>query len=93
MARFQETVRCLKHDWTELSNADVTEITFEALNVPIYVRVTTGAKPTEKVGFSYQAQTGENCISLDQISKLPGATRLWARPIDADYADVIVDQA
>jgi len=94
MARFQEIVKCEKGRWTELSDADVTEISFEALNVPIYVRVTDSpTEPTERVGFSYPAFTGESCIGLDQISKLPGAIRLWAQPVDADFANVIVDQA
>jgi carbon monoxide dehydrogenase subunit G len=45
MARDQERVDCLPGVWTELTNSDVTEITFQVVTGSVKIRCTTGSAP------------------------------------------------
>lgn len=67
-------------DYTELTNADATNVTFQVQNSACMIKVATSTKPTNDDGaFKYQAGEGEINKPLSEIA--PGATgsRLWAR--------------
>ena len=100
MARNQEVVVCSPDGWTQLTNDDVSEITFQLLSGAAEVRATVGATPpaaTDK-GYFYrndglEYHEGELKVSIDSFAAEDGANRLYARPVNGRPAKIIVDHA
>jgi hypothetical protein len=87
-------------DWTQLTNADVTEITFQLIRgAPMYVQATSGATAPNAasvtVGIRYEAGQGESKRALaDLFPGVASANRVWARSVEADKAtEVFVSHA
>jgi hypothetical protein len=80
MAR-ETTVAVLPDTWTELTDSDVSSITFlnEGPGV-LYVKATTGSAPTDRSGArAFPAGTGEKAaLLIDLFPGLAGGDRLWA---------------
>ena len=99
MAQDQQTITCPNDIWTLLTNANVTEVTFEVLSGQVYIRFTTNTTtPTEAHGIVYQRGQGELQKSLSALTKLASAARVWAKPVghggaNSDQAAVYVDHA
>lgn len=95
MARNQEIVPLPLGEFTQLTNADVTEITFQAVEGPVYIRATVGAtQPDAALGGTLYAQgQGEIGRALADLVNLAGANRVWARPAGSDACNVYVDHA
>lgn len=99
MAQDQQTITCPDGTWTQLTNADVTQITFEVLSGSVYVRFTTDTTtPTEAHGIVYTRGFGALQKPLTGLTYLSGAVRVWAKPVGisggtADQAAVFVDHA
>ena len=92
MAQNQTTVLCLPNVWTQLTNSDVTEATFQVQTSAIYVRFTAGATtPTETRGLQYMEDEGELQKLMTDLTSLSGANRMWARPVGGRRAVVVVD--
>lgn len=91
MARNQETVFCAPEQWTELTNADATTISFQVQSADVYIRFTADATPpTETRGLEYTKSEGELPYLLTEVSTLPGVVRVWARPVGGRRAIVVV---
>ena len=101
MARDQEAVTCEPGAWTELTNDDVTNITFQVLTGSIKVRCTTGAAPSSLSdgGYQYHADAaeyqrdGELRIPLTDFAIAAGIDRVFATPINGRTALVVVDHS
>jgi hypothetical protein len=93
MARDQATVGVARDSWVQLTNADVTAISFQVLSGRVYIRATTDeTEPVTNTGWLYRAGEGELDIALLDLVNLSGADRVWAYAIDGD-AQVQVDHA
>lgn len=99
MARNQETVRCPAGQWTQLTNSDVSQLTFQVLDTPVYIVYTAGnVAPTQTNGALYEKGLGEARRAINTLTSLSGANRVWAMPADNsnrnDFAaSVYVDHA
>ena len=99
MAQDQQTITCPDGVWTQLTNADVTQITFQVLSGSVFIRFTTDATtPTEDPGLVYNRGEGELNETLGQLVNLANADRVWAKPVSisggtADQAAVYVDHS
>lgn len=94
MARNQETISCPVGDWTQLTNGNVSTITFQVLSGVVSIRYTADAtKPTEEEGLAYSRLNGELKQSLSDLVNLAGAARVWAKPRGFSPASVYVDHA
>lgn len=101
MARNQETIVCPAGQWTQLTNSDVTQLTFQVLDVPVYIQYTAGATApaaTQTSGALYERGLGEARRAINTLTSLSGANRVWAMPADNsnrnDFAaSVYVDHA
>lgn len=95
MARDQETVKCEVNVWTQLTNADVTSLTFQTLRGTAFIRATVGeATPTETEGIRYGKGSGESLArSIAEYITLVGANRLWAKPVGSVRCSVYVDHS
>jgi hypothetical protein len=86
------TVTVPKWAWVELTNADVTEITFvNEGGSPMAVKGTTGSAPTDLTGsITYRSGEGERLVAMaDLFPGITGADRLWAYGIvDVTYSMV-----
>ena len=92
MAQNQTTVLCLPNVWTQLTNSDVTEATFQVQTSAIYVRFTAGTTtPVETRGLQYMEDEGEIQKLMTDLTSLSGANRMWARPVGGRRAVVVVD--
>ena len=92
MAQNQATVLCPPNVWTQLTNSDVTEATFQAQTSAIYVRFTAGTPtPVETRGLQYMEDEGEIQKAMSDLTSLSGANRIWARPVGGRRAVVVVD--
>lgn len=92
MPRNQATVFCERDVWTELTNSDSSEITFQVQTSCIYVRFTSDTTaPTETRGLEYAEGEGELQKALVDLTSLVGADRVWARPVGGRRAVVVVD--
>lgn len=92
MAQNQATVLCPPNVWTQLTNSDVTEATFQAQTSAIYVRFTAGTTtPVETRGLQYMEDEGEIQKAMTDLTSLSGANRIWARPVGGRRAVVVVD--
>lgn len=102
MARDQALVTCPAGAWTELTNADVTQITFQVVSGSVKIRCTTGSAPSalSDAGYVYHAhpadrQTaeGELAVLITDLTATAGADRVFATPINGRPAKVLVDHA
>lgn len=93
MARNQEVVSCSAGQWTQLTNADATEITFQVLAGEAYIRYTADATtPSEELGFAAGTRDGPLQATVSELTYLSGAVRVWAKPV-GQSALIIVDHA
>lgn len=102
MARNQALVTCPAGEWTELTNADVTQISFQVVSGSVKVRATTGSAPSalSDAGYVYhahpadrQSAEGELALLLADMTATAGADRVFATPINGRAAKVVVDHA
>lgn len=101
MARDQATVLCPPDVWTELTNADVTELTFQVISGSVKVRFTTGSAPSalSDAGYEYHANSveyqrdGELRAAVSDFAAVAGADRAFATPLNGRRAVVVVDHA
>lgn len=100
MARDQVIVACPPGEWTQLTNSDATDITFQVVTAAVKVRATTNANSPADAAGGYEYHTdmnrirdGELNITIASIAHGSGMVRLWARPIDGRRALVVVDHA
>ena len=102
MARDQAAVTCEPGVWTELTNSDVAQITFQVVTGSVKVRCTTGAAPSalSDPGYVYhahpgdqQSESGELRVSISDLAAAAGADRVFATPLNGRKAVVIVDHA
>ena len=94
MAQDQQTVALTDGQWTQLTNADVTSITFQVLRGQAFIRYTTDTTtPTEENGVHYPELTGELDAAIADLTNLTGADRVWAKPCSADPTTIYVDHA
>jgi len=93
MPKFQEEVVVPYGDWIELTDGDVSAVTFQVLEGPVFIRRGDAAKPDPAAtGWVYQSEQGERDIPLDDLSNAPGA-RVWARGSRVAGSMVMVDHA
>ena len=94
MARDQAVINLTAGTWTQLTNGDVTNITFQVLSGVAYIRFTTDeTTPTEDGGQVWPAPTGVLNIAVSELANLSGADRVWAKPAGGEAASVLVDHA
>lgn len=94
MARNQVTVSCTESAWTQLTNGDVTVITFQVLSGSAYVRFTTDeTTPTESEGILYKKGEGEVAKAISDLTNLASANRVWVKGASNMGAGVYVDHA
>ena len=100
MARNQEVVTCLPGVWTELTNGDVTDITFQVTTGSVKIRCTVGATAPAigAGGYVYHArpgdpqqESGELRVLIADLAAAAGANRVFAQPISGRKALVVVD--
>jgi hypothetical protein len=92
MPQNQATVLCPPNQWTQLTNSDVTEITFQVQTSSVYIRFTSDTTtPTETRGLEYRDGEGELQKLMTDLTSLSGADRVWARPVGGRRAVVVVD--
>lgn len=94
MAQNQTTVTCPVGQWTQLTNADVSAITFQVHKGFVKIRFTTDTtEPADDAGgFIYGPMEGEKLSALSDLTTLASADRVWARPC-GKAAEVFVDHA
>lgn len=93
MARDQETVEAAKDTWVELTNGDVTEISFQVLFGEVEIRRHGAAMPTANDrGWIYSGGSGER-LPLSEISRSNPGARVWAKGRRASGSIVLVDHA
>lgn len=94
MARDQELVSCPKSTWTQITNSDVTAITFQVRGGAVQIRFTTDdTEPgAGEKGLIYGPGEGQVMKEMADVTALSGAARVWARPCAAD-SEVFVDHA
>lgn len=102
MARDQTLVSCPAGEWTELTNGDVTQLTFQVVSGSVKVRCTTGSAPSalSDAGYVYhahpadrQSAEGELNVLVSDLTATSGADRVFATPINGRPAKVVVDHA
>ena len=103
MARDQVAVSCPAGEWTELTNANVTNLSFQVLSGAVKIRFTTGSAPSAvtDAGYEYHASTveyepersGEVNIAVASLAAGAGIDRAFAIPINGRRAIVLVDHA
>ena len=80
MARSEDLIIPAK-TWTEITNSDVSSITFQnkSASIPMQVQGTSGSvQPTGVEGVLYTAGTGEFGLSLSSgFAGVTGANRVW----------------
>jgi len=101
MARDQALISCPVGEWTELTNADVTNISFQVQDGAVRIRVTTGSAPAAitDAGYLYYSRAadpvgtaGELNVAVSSLSAAAGADRVFAIPLGR-AAKVLVDHA
>jgi hypothetical protein len=102
MARNQARVTCPPGVWTELTNDDVLELTFQVVTGSVKIRFTTGSPPAalSDPGYIYHArpadsqeESGELRVRVTDMAAGAGLDRVFATPINGRAAKVIVDHA
>lgn len=92
MAREQETEVIDYNEWVEITENDVTEITFAVLDGAIEIRVSASEPSASHRGFPYDAGEGERGTALADIS-ISTASRVWVKGMAFPRSTVIVDHA
>lgn len=96
------TVNCPNADWTQLTTADVTALTFQIVKGgPTWITVTTDTtKPTipsdgsSPLGANlYTALDGEKTVTLATMWPGIAGKRVWAMPNNATRSEVMVSHA
>lgn len=79
----QNTKKSVGNTWTQLTDANVTAITFQNISsLPVAVTATNGATPPaeSEEGLAYAGGQGEvNRLLADLFPGVSGANRVWAR--------------
>jgi len=93
-ARDQERVSCTGGTWTELTDADVTAITFMVVEGRVRIKWTTGSAPSDSDtgGYPYRSKEGEKNAAVTEFTQTSSADRLFAFAEGGD-AVVVVDHA
>ena len=93
----QDTNKIVASSWTQLTDADVSAITFQNISgYAVFVRVTAGATaPAEnELGILYQPNQGERNVSLSALAPgVSGGNRVWAKFQSIASASVWVSHA
>ncbi|CUH99860.1 hypothetical protein [Leisingera aquaemixtae] len=93
MAHEQTPITVEKDTWVQLTNGDVTEISFQVLDGEIELRRGGTAAPgLEARGWIYPGGTGREKLALADISVAQGS-RVWAKGRRAANSTVLVDHA
>ncbi len=93
MARNQERVPAPKDQWVQLTNDDVTEISFQVLHGEVEIRRDGAVEPAASArGWIYSGGTGER-VPLNEISRANQGARVWAKGRRASGSIVLVDHA
>lgn len=94
MARNQEVVEVPFREWRELTNSDVTELTFQVLEGHVEIRRATDVQPDGTArGFHYGQHLGERAVTPDELSAAGTGARIWAFGTSHTPSKVIVDHA
>lgn len=80
MAQDQQRI-ALNGGWTQITNDDVTNISFQALggNVEVHYSASATAPSDSEYGFVYASGDGEQNSELSNLTALSGAVRVFAR--------------
>lgn len=94
MARNQHVIDCPPNVWTQITDGDATNITFQILNGAGFVRYTTdGTAPAATLkGALYVEAQGEVDKPIADLVALANAARVWVRGVNGS-AEVYVDHA
>jgi hypothetical protein len=100
MARDQVSVACAAKEWTQLTNGDVTSITFQVTTGSVKIRCTADATSPAAgaAGLEYHSDaqfqsSGELRVAITSLAAGAGLDRVWARPVGGRPAIVVVDHA
>ena len=76
------TVKLSESSWTELTNADATNATFQITGGPALLKRSTGTAPSDNTG-AFQYQSGQGEVNAVLAELFPGASgsRLWAKAL------------
>ncbi len=94
MAR-TETLNLPRDQWTEITNANATAITFQVKSGTIFLAAVVGAVPPTSFTGAVQYRAGQGELALPLASLAPGtagANRVYAYP-QAAPAEVYVSHA
>jgi hypothetical protein len=94
MAQNQTTITVTDAEYTQITNDDVTTISFQILKGSVYVRLTsdTTQPAATLLGWRYEDGEGESFKPLAQIVAASSA-RVWVRSATLNDAIVQVDHA
>ena len=94
MAQNQQTLKCEPFVWTQITNADVSNITFQVLSgAAMFYFTVDETLPTADWGITYQQGYGELNQAVSSLTNLAGADRVWCKPFTGRAAHVYVDHA
>lgn len=95
MARDQEDVFCPQDTWTELTNADVTNLTLQSVSGVAKVRVTADATAPANTVTTGLLFKPPYALVREDITKIAagGGARVWGRAFSAEGAIFFVDHA
>ena len=95
MARDQETITAGSGSFVQLTNGNVTRISFQVISGMAYIHFTAGETPPDDdaEGWLYKEGEGELNKLLSDLTNLSGANRVWARGLTDVGANVQVDHA
>lgn len=93
MARNQVALAVTPDAWTELTNADVSSVSFQVLSGTAYIRYSTGTTPAvSDLGFLYAQGQGEAGKALTDL--VAGTfDRVFARAATSYPTLVLIDHA
>ncbi len=93
MPRDQEVETVAINEWVQLTNSDVTAITFQVLKGSVYVRIGDATPPAvDEFGLLFGEHDGKLQRPLSEISYADG-TRVWARGSAYPSSRVLIDHA
>jgi len=79
--------------WTQLTNADVTSLTFQVIEKPVYIKGTASASAPSSTSGALLYRTGQGEVNVDLSNLFPGisAARVWAYALQD--VEVVVSHA
>jgi len=97
MARNQVTVPISDDGWTELTDGDATEVTFQVIVGDAFIRFGDATAPDETPGEAaqgrlYYTHEGEANQPMAALALAITATRVWAKAKNGS-ASVLIDHA